>query len=200
MKIVAAEFVTSAAGPAQYPAGGLPEIALVGRSNVGKSSLLNSLVNRRRLAQTSGTPGKTRLVNFFLINSEFYLVDLPGYGYARVSHGLKKSWAETIETYLQTRETLRLVVQLVDVRHPPTADDLMMYQWLVHYSLPAVIVATKADKISRGAYGKQLAQIRRELNLGPEGPVILYSSHTGQGRDRLWQIIRQYLGSQAKTL
>ncbi|NLN06716.1 MAG: YihA family ribosome biogenesis GTP-binding protein [Firmicutes bacterium] len=193
MKITSAKFVVSAAGPKQYPAGGLPEVALVGRSNVGKSSLLNSLVNRRKLALTSGTPGKTRLINFFLINEKFYLVDLPGYGFARVSHGLKKSWAKTVETYLRERETLRLAVLLLDVRHPPTADDLLMYRWLVHFSLPTVIVATKADKISRGAYQKHLDQIRRALKLGPEGPVILYSSQTGQGRDQLWQILKQYL-------
>ncbi|NLZ39238.1 MAG: YihA family ribosome biogenesis GTP-binding protein [Firmicutes bacterium] len=193
MKIVSAEFVTSAADSRQFPQTGYPEVAFVGRSNVGKSSLLNSLVNRKKLALTSSSPGKTRLINFFIINNAFYFVDLPGYGYARVSQQMKRQWAQIIEDYLSKRHTLKLVVLLVDVRHPPTADDLQMYRWLIHYNLPTAIVATKADKISRGNQQKHLKQIRAGLNLGAEGPVILYSAQTGQGKAELWAIIKQYI-------
>ncbi|HZK23830.1 MAG TPA: ribosome biogenesis GTP-binding protein YihA/YsxC [Oscillospiraceae bacterium] len=193
MKISTAEFIISAVKNTQYPQTDLPEVAFVGRSNVGKSSLLNSLLNRKKLALTSGSPGKTRLINFFLINEAFYFVDLPGYGFARVSQEMKRQWGQIIEAYLTSREPLKLVVQLVDVRHPPTADDLQMYKWLIHFNLPTVIVATKADKIPRGKWQKHLQQIRSGLGLGPQGPVILYSAQTGQGKDELWGVIKQYV-------
>ncbi|MCR3921837.1 MAG: ribosome biogenesis GTP-binding protein YihA/YsxC [Firmicutes bacterium] len=193
MKIMSAEFVISAVSSAQYPQTSIPEIAFVGRSNVGKSSLLNSLINRKKLAKTSGNPGKTRLINFFLINEAFHFVDLPGYGFAKVSQEMKRQWGEIIEEYLTSRETLKLVVQLVDVRHPPSADDVTMYQWLVHFNIPTVIVATKTDKISRGNWHKHIKQIRDGLKLGPQGPVILYSMQTGQGKDELWSTIKQYV-------
>ncbi|MDW7652303.1 MAG: ribosome biogenesis GTP-binding protein YihA/YsxC [Bacillota bacterium] len=193
MKIGSAQFVISAAAASQFPTENLPEVAFVGRSNVGKSSLLNALVNRKKLALTSGSPGKTRLVNFFLINDSFMFADLPGYGFARVSQDMKKQWGLLIEEYLRTREPLRLVAQLVDVRHPPSADDLAMYRWLVHYNIPTVIVATKADKISRGNWQKHIKQIRTGLGLGSEGPVTLFSSETGQGKDELWSLIKQYI-------
>lgn len=193
MKIKTATFMLSAAKAEQFPAGALPEVAFVGRSNVGKSSLLNSLVNRKQLAMTSGNPGKTRLINFFLINESFRFVDLPGYGFARVSKDMKEQWGRLIETYLSQRQELRLVAQLVDMRHEPTADDLAMYQWLIYYNLPTVIVATKADKISRGNRDKHIRQIRSGLGLGAEGPVIPYSAKTGEGKDALWNMIAQYL-------
>ncbi|MBS4031074.1 MAG: YihA family ribosome biogenesis GTP-binding protein [Clostridiales bacterium] len=195
MKIKSSEFVTSAVKPEQYPDTGLPEVAFVGRSNVGKSSLLNCLINRKKLALTSGTPGKTRLVNFFIINDAFYFVDLPGYGFARVSQETKSSWGQFVESYLQDREPLKLIVFLVDVRHPPSADDLVMYRWLIHFNLPTVIVATKADKISRMHRPKHMKQIRDSLGLGVEGPIILFSVTTGEGKDELWQRINQYLKS-----
>lgn len=193
MKIKSSEFVTSAVKPEQYPDTALPEVAFIGRSNVGKSSLLNCLINRKKLALTSGTPGKTRLVNFFIINDAFYFVDLPGYGFARVSHETKSSWGQFVESYLLDREPLKLIVFLIDVRHPPSADDLTMYRWLIHFNLPTVIVATKADKITRMHRPKHIKQIRDSLGLGLEGPVILFSVTTGEGKDELWQRINQYL-------
>lgn len=193
MKVKSSEFVTSAVKPEQYPDTALPEVAFVGRSNVGKSSLLNCLINRKKLAMTSRTPGKTRLVNFFIINDAFHFVDLPGYGFARVSQETKSSWGQFVESYLRDREQLKLIVFLVDVRHPPSADDLAMYRWLIHFNRPTVIVATKADKISRMHRPKHIKQIKASLGLGVEGPVILFSVTSGEGKDELWQRINQYL-------
>jgi len=196
MKVKTATFVISAAKTEQFVSGGLAEIAFAGRSNVGKSSLLNSLLNRKQLAMTSGTPGKTRLINFFLVNEVFHFVDLPGYGFARVSKQMKEQWGQLIEAYLAQREELRLVVLLVDLRHLPTADDLALYKWLIHYNRPTVIVGTKADKISRGNRAKQISQIRTGLGLGPDGPVIPYSAKTGEGKEVLWKMIAQYISWQ----
>jgi GTP-binding protein len=193
MKIKSAVFVTSAARAAQFPDTVLPEVAFAGRSNVGKSSLLNRLVNRNRLALTGQTPGKTRLVNFFLVNDSFFLVDLPGYGFARVSQAEKRRWAAVTDDYLQGREQLKLVVLLLDIRHAPTADDQAMYNWLVHFQVPAVIVAAKADKVARGRWQARIEEIRKVLGLGPRGPVIPFSAQTGQGWEELWQLIAQYV-------
>jgi len=193
MKVKTATFVISAAKTEQFVSGGLAEIAFAGRSNVGKSSLLNSLLNRKQLAMTSGTPGKTRLINFFLINDAFHFVDLPGYGFARVSKQMKEQWGQLIEAYLAQRQELRLVVLLVDLRHLPTADDLALYKWLIYYNRSTVIVGTKADKISRGNRAKQLSLIRTGLGLGPDGPVIPYSAKTGEGKEALWKIIAQHI-------
>lgn len=197
MKITVAEWAASAAAPSQFPTTGLAEIAFVGRSNVGKSSLLNCLVNRKNLARVANRPGKTRLVNFFQINSAFYLVDLPGYGYASVSRETKRNWARMAEQYLLGREALRLVVLLLDIRHRPSADDRAMYEWLVHFQFPAVIVATKADKIARGKWSVHLRQIREVLGLGPQGEVLPFSTQTGVGKEELWRFIAQYLEGQA---
>ncbi len=193
MKVKSAVYLASAVKDEQFPPATFPEIAFVGRSNVGKSSLLNALLNRKKLAHTSSTPGKTRTINFFLINDSFYLVDLPGYGYAKVSQETKKSWGQFVEAYLSGRESLKLIVLLADIRHPPTEQDHDMYQWLIHFDLPTVIVATKADKISRGRWQPHMQQIRKGLGLGQQGPVIPFSTETGEGKDALWQKIRQYL-------
>jgi GTP-binding protein len=192
MKITSAEFVTSAVKPPNYPAGVLPEVALAGRSNVGKSSLLNKLINRKRLARTSNTPGRTRLINFFLVNGSFHLVDLPGYGYARVPVGERDSWRKMIESYLKTRPHLKGVLLLVDSRHPPTAMDLQMYDWLKFRGLPAAVAATKADKLSRFRLSQSLKVIRAELALAEGDALIPFSAETGQGREELLEVINRW--------
>ncbi|SMO36898.1 ribosome biogenesis GTP-binding protein YihA/YsxC [Melghirimyces algeriensis] len=189
MKVTQAEFVISAVKPAQYPADALPEIALAGRSNVGKSSLINCLINRKNLARTSSKPGKTQTINFYRINEALYFADMPGYGFARVPKTVKAAWGRMIESYLSNREALYGVIQVVDLRHPPTGDDRSMYSWLKHYDIPAIVVATKADKISRGNWSKHLKQIRNGLDLSAADPLILFSAQTGQGKADLWKEI-----------
>lgn len=197
MKIRRVDFKISAAGKNQFPREGLPEIAFVGRSNVGKSSLLNTLVGRRNLARVSQTPGKTRLINFFLVNDRFYLVDLPGYGFARVSKDVKLQWGKLIETYLRERRELIGVVQLIDLRHPPFVADGQMLNALGEFRLPLIIVATKADKISRGRRQEQVKQIRSLLHLPADFPVICHSVKTGEGREELLALIQQLLESRS---
>lgn len=188
MLIKSAEFILSVAGPKQYPTDKLPEIALVGRSNVGKSSLINCLINRKGLAKTSSTPGKTRLLNFYLINKEFYFVDLPGYGYAKVKANIKESWGRLIEDYLAKRENLAGVLQLVDIRHKPTKDDIMMQEWLQYHELPTLVVATKLDKITRPNWKKHLQETKTALQTED---IILFSSQTRQGKE---EVLRQVAG------
>lgn len=194
MKIKSAEFVSSAVKAANYPTGELPEVALAGRSNVGKSSLLNRLVNRKGLARSSNTPGRTRLLNFFLVNGLFRLVDLPGYGYAKVPVGERESWRKMVEGYLETRENLRGVVLLVDSRHPPTAQDAQMYDWLRHQGVPAAVVATKADKLSRSRLLQSLKVIRATLPLAEGDQLVPFSAETGLGREELLKIIGHWAG------
>lgn len=193
MKIRSSEIVVSAIKKDQYPAEGLPEIALVGRSNVGKSSATNALLNRRNFARTSQTPGKTRTINFYKINDEFYFVDLPGYGYAKVSKSEKDKWGVIMERYLQDRQELCAIFLLVDIRHEPTNDDVMMYEWIKHFGYNCVIIATKADKISRGQYQKHISIIRKKLQLEKDEKVIPLSSSKKTGVEDVWnEIIAQY--------
>lgn len=185
MRIKKSEFITSAVKRDQYPIDNRVEVAFVGRSNVGKSSLINSLTNRKKLAKVSQTPGKTRLVNFFLINDDFYLVDLPGYGYAKVSKAEKDSWGKTVEMYLTAREMLKRVVLLVDSRHKPTGDDVMMHEWIKHFGYDVIVVATKSDKLTRNDLKKSEKLIKETLKLNPEDKLYFFSSLTKDGRDQL---------------
>ena len=185
MIIKQSEFVISAVKREQYPIDGRVEIAFVGRSNVGKSSIINALTNRKKLAKVSQTPGKTRLINFFIINNDFHLVDLPGYGYAKVSKKEQQSWGKTIETYLYDRKELKRVVLLVDSRHKPTGDDIMMYDWIKHYGYDAVVVATKSDKLSNNELVKSKKIIRDTLKIAPEEQLYFFSSLNKRGKDEL---------------
>lgn len=193
MRIVSAEFVTSAVNDKGYPPGGLSEVAFAGRSNVGKSSLINKLVNRRGLARTSGEPGRTQLINFFIINKTFHLVDLPGYGFARVPAQIRASWGKMIEGYLKERPYLRGVFMLVDIRREPSPLDLQMFGWLKTYHIPTVVVATKADKLSKNQTIKQLAVIKKGLPFTPDDRLITFSAQTGQGREDLLNILELWL-------
>ena len=192
MEIKSADFVTSMS---EYtsPVPALPQIAVAGKSNVGKSSLINSLCRRKALARTSATPGKTRLINLFLLNDSFHLVDLPGYGFAKVDKQEKRRWGEMMDQYFRETGELRLTLHLVDIRHEPTQDDLQMNAFLRGMNLPFLVVATKADKISRGARMKCLAPICRALQVQP-WQVICYSSETGDGRDKLLEALESALG------
>ncbi len=184
MRIKNARFVTSLAELKPFPGQGLPEVALAGKSNVGKSSLINSLANNARLARTSSEPGKTRLVNFYLVNGEMFFVDLPGYGFARAPKGERQRWAAMIEGYLERSEHLKHVLHLVDIRHEPTQEDRMMTEYLRHYDIPFTVVATKADKLSRAQRGRTIPEICRGLVVQP-WEIIAYSSVDGTGREQL---------------
>lgn len=193
MKIRNAEITMSAVNKSQYPDEGIPEIALVGRSNVGKSSTVNTLLNRRNFARTSQTPGKTRTINFYLINNEFFFVDLPGYGYAKIAKSEKEKWGAIMERYLQERDELCAIFLLVDIRHEPTNDDVMMYEWIKHFGYNCVVIATKADKISRGQYQKHISIIRKKLQMDPNEKVLPISSLKKTGAEEIWnEIINQY--------
>jgi GTP-binding protein len=188
MLITSAEFMTSAVRPQQYPAPDLPEFAFAGRSNVGKSSLINTLVSRRKLVQTSSAPGKTRLVNFFRVNEAFMLVDLPGYGYARVSEAERRKWRPMIEQYLSGRESLKAVVVILDIRRTPNEEDAQLLNWLDRREIPSVLIVTKADKLSKTAQAKQRALIAAALEVEPD-ELVLFSAKTRQGREELWRIL-----------
>ncbi|MCJ8013817.1 ribosome biogenesis GTP-binding protein YihA/YsxC [Paenibacillus sp. KQZ6P-2] len=201
MKVTQAEFVISAVGPDQYPEDALPEIGLAGRSNVGKSSLINRMINRKNLARTSSTPGKTQHLNYYRINEELYFVDFPGYGYAKVSKTQRQVWGKMIEKYLLEREPLKLVLLIVDLRHPPTKDDEMMYDWLKHYDIPICVVATKADKIPKSRWQKHVKQMKECLALRKTDAFVMYSSETGLGKEELWAHIESIAGlQQADTI
>lgn len=191
MKIKDTKFVISAVRPNQYPEDGLPEIALAGRSNVGKSSLINKMIQRKNLARTSSQPGKTQQLNYYQVNNEIYIVDFPGYGYAKVSKKQREEFGVMIETYLRDREQLVLQLLVIDIRHEPSKDDQLMYQWLKHYEIPTCIVVTKADKIPRSKWDKHLKMIKTTLEASTKDKVVLFSSESGLGRDELWGHILQ---------
>ncbi|RMF87004.1 MAG: YihA family ribosome biogenesis GTP-binding protein [Nitrospinota bacterium] len=191
MRITSAEFLQTAVSPRQYPPPLRPEIAFLGRSNVGKSSLINTLVQRRNLVKTSATPGKTRQINFFLVNQDLVFVDLPGYGYARVAPSVRKQWRPMIETYLQKREALVGVVHILDFRHPPTPDDLQLREWLLHTRIPTITVATKVDKVGRAQRHHQEQLLKKVLAGTDDFPLLLFSARTGEGRAALWREIQR---------
>ena len=191
MKIRSADFILSASSPWQFPPPTLPEIAFAGRSNVGKSTLINSLLNRKKLVKTSSTPGKTQLINFFNINDKFHFVDLPGYGFAKVPENVRKQWQRLIEAYLQERETLRNVVLIVDSRHGPTAQDRQLKDWLDYYERPLLIVASKIDKLKRGQIQKHLKIIRQDLAL--DTTPLAHSSLEKGKREEIWKNLNPWL-------
>ncbi len=189
MLIKKASLETVAYREKDLPLDGLPEIAFLGRSNVGKSSLINRLLGRKKLAYTSSTPGKTRALYFYRINDAFYFVDLPGYGYAKAGKEEQRAWAALIESYLENRKPLCGAVHIVDCRHRPTADDLLMSGWLRFHHLATVTVASKSDKLSRGALAKQLPEIKARLELGTADQLLSFSARTGEGKERLWSAL-----------
>ena len=193
MTIRSSEFICSAVKPSQYPPDGVSEIAFTGRSNVGKSSLINLLLNRRKLAKVSSSPGKTRTINFYIINGSFRLVDLPGYGYAKVSRKESEEWGSMMESYLSGRPGLLKVVQLVDSRHAPTAQDKQMYDYLRYYGLDGVVAATKADKLSKNELTKNLAVIRKELELSSSDILIPVSVLNRTGNEELLSVMEDIL-------
>lgn len=203
MNIKSANFITSAVKPSQYPPSDRPEIAFAGRSNVGKSSLMNTLLGRKKLVKTSSTPGRTQTINLFSINDRFYFVDLPGYGYAKVPKAVRKSWGPMVENYLKTRRAgeqtvpeasqgLCAVVVILDIRRLPNQGDHDLLAWLAHYEVPALVVLTKVDKLKKNQQGKQRSAIARELSTDPSS-LILVSGTTGLGKQELWKAIESRL-------
>ena len=180
----------------KIPDTGLPEVAVAGKSNVGKSSLINGLMNRKALARTSAQPGKTQTINFYKINDELDLVDLPGYGYARVTPAEKEKWGKMIENYLHTSHNLKAVFLLIDIRHDPSANDRQMYEWILHNGYEPIIIATKLDKLKRSQVQKNLKAIREGLQLKKGTTVIPYSAETKQGRDEIWELIESLTGGE----
>lgn len=193
IKINKSDLEAVAVKPSQYPEPNLKEIAFAGRSNVGKSSLLNLLTGRKSLARVSGNPGKTRTINFYIINDEFRIVDLPGYGYARVSKSVSSDWGPMMEKYLSSRENLIKVIQLVDIRHAPSRQDVQMYEYLKYYGLDGIVAATKADKVSRNELSRNIAVIRKTLGMGKDDRVIPCSSLKRTGQDELLLEIEKLL-------
>ena len=176
----------------KLPENCLPEVAFAGKSNVGKSSLINALVNRKSLARTSGQPGKTQTINFYNVNKELYIVDLPGYGYAKVSKEVAAKWGPMIENYLHTSQQLRMVFLLIDIRHKPTDNDVQMYRWILSNGFSPVIIATKADKLKRSQIKKQLDVLKNTLRVIEGVPIIPFSAVTKQGREEIWSLIEEF--------
>ena len=191
MNLNKARFEISAASARDFPNVPWPEVAFVGRSNVGKSSFLNTITGQKKLAKISSTPGRTRTINFFNVEDKAHLVDLPGYGYAKVPKAMKEQWARLIESYLQTREQLKAAILLVDIRHPPTKDDVLMANWFQHSRAQPIVVATKADKLSRGQIPRHLAQVKKSLQL--DCPYIVFSARDGQGKAEAVRMITEML-------
>ena len=193
MKVTSAEFVKSATEPSQYPEGDLPEAAFVGRSNVGKSSLINTLVQRKKLARTSQTPGCTQNINFFQVNNQFSFVDLPGYGYAKAPLPVRKKWGPMVETYLKERKTLQLVIFILDIRRDPSPEDIDLINWFRFYNISFVFVLTKIDKLSRSQVAMRKRMIVKLIEMNPCPEMIHFSAKTGEGREQIWKAIKDIL-------
>lgn len=187
------ELLISAVKPEQYPETGLSEVGLSGRSNVGKSTFINSMIGRKNMARTSQRPGKTQTLNFYNIDNQLVFVDVPGYGYAKVSKSQREAFGKMIERYISHRESLKLVIQLVDLRHNPTEDDIIMYNYLKYYEIPTLVVATKEDKIAKGKVQKHLAKIQQKLEMEAEDEIISYSSIKKDKQQKIWDMIESYL-------
>lgn len=192
MIIRTAEFVKSAVKPSHYPPADYPEVAFAGRSNVGKSSLINTLLNRKRLVKTSSTPGRTQLINFFLINQAFNFVDLPGYGYAKVPVSIKKKWGPMIETYLSTRETLKGVTLIMDIRRSPGHEEILLMDWLDHFQIPCILILTKTDKLSKSKQKQQHLSIAKALSVDKD-QLILFSAKSRLGKDAAWKALSRLI-------
>ncbi len=193
MKINTVELTISAVRESQYPTDNKSEFLLIGRSNVGKSSFINAIINRKNYARTSATPGKTQTLNFYKVNDEFYLVDAPGYGFAKVRNSLKKKFGLIIENYLKSRSNLKRVFLLIDFRHKPTEDDVLMYNYLTYYNIPVTIVCTKVDKVSKNSHQKNKNAIIKELSLEDDSNIILFSSITKLGKTEIYNEIEKQL-------
>lgn len=193
MKINEIELIISAVRESQYPTEIKPEFLLVGRSNVGKSTFINTIINRKNYARTSATPGKTQTLNFYKVNDEFFLVDAPGYGFAKVRNSLKKKFGLIMENYLKSRDNLKMVFLLIDFRHKPTNDDVMMYEYLKYYNIPVTIICTKVDKVSKNNLEKNKTIIKKELNIKDNDNLILFSGITKLGKDSVYEEIAKYL-------
>ncbi|MCA1009842.1 ribosome biogenesis GTP-binding protein YihA/YsxC [Halobacillus halophilus] len=193
MKVNYADIVISAASKKQYPKAPIPEIALAGRSNVGKSSFINKMIQRKNLARTSSKPGKTQTLNFYIINDLFHFVDVPGYGYAKVSKKERAKWGEMMEEYFSEREQLRATALIIDSRHKPTEDDVIMYNYLKHFGLPVMVIATKLDKLKKSQKHKQLKTIQEVLEMEEEDTLIPFSSETGEGKELAWKTMLSHL-------
>jgi len=193
MKVNKAEIEISAVSQAQYPTSNLPEIALAGRSNVGKSSFINKIIGRKSLVRTSIKPGKTRTLNFYSINDALYFVDVPGYGYAQVSKSEREKWGSMMEEYFETRESLRLVVLIIDSRHDPTRDDMQMVEYLHYLEIPLLIIATKLDKVPQSKRAKQLKATKAMFSSYDDVTIIPFSAETGENKDKVWSAMEAYL-------
>lgn len=194
MNVTQASLIITAGNKSQFPQDDTVEIAFAGKSNVGKSSLINALINRKALARTSSQPGKTQTINFYNIqNDTVHFVDLPGYGYAKVSKVERERWGKLIEDYLESRQNLKLVVLLIDIRHEVGENDKMMYEWLAHYHDQVVVIATKADKLKRSQLQKHKAMIKKGLNLRPHDLLFTFSAETKQGKEEIWEVFDQLI-------